>query len=231
MPLHNIQLFILCNGHKYFYMKYILIKIFIFHTLFAFTQDKKLIPNLYTGIGYQDMIGPINYHEAIPYQGFQLGNAVMTSGVYIDLGYNLIFKSNHIGIGLRLGQTEQWNPETVKFKNSVALLPRAWYSKYFGKSDKKAFRLDFSILLNWIDNDVLYDPVNPSDIPNNQLYVCFGPQVGTRIIRKGAFANTYLIGGPVFAPPVKFDSFIVEDPSWNIRWMFGFSKSLSFKKS
>jgi hypothetical protein len=213
-------------------MKNIFISIILINSLCLFAQESTSSLKFYTGLGYQDVIGPINYGTPIEYVGFELSlESIYTSGVFFDLGIETSKKSHHIGAGVRISQSIQFNPDTRGDKFKIDFLPRAWYSYYFGKQDKRAFRADFSLMLDWEKMGVIYDPLNPSDIPNNQLYVCFGPQVGTRIIRKGAFGNTYLIGGPVFAPPVKFDSFIVEDPSWNIRWMVGLSKSLSFKKS
>lgn len=194
-------------------------------------QLNKLTTSVYTGLGYQDVIGPIRYGEAIEYEGFSLGNATRTTGVYLDIGIAINQKSHQVGAGLRIAQSEQWDSETVKYKFLLDVLPRAWYSYYFGKYDGRGFRADFSLLLDWEKMGVEYDPVNPSDIPNKPLYVCFGPQVGTRIIRKGAFANTYFVGGPVFAPPVAFDRYIVANPSWNIRWMLGLAKNLYFKKT
>lgn len=212
-------------------MKYIFILSFLFFTTIIFAQNKKMKFKWNVGAGYQDGIGPIKFNNAIPYDGFSLGNPVTTSGAFLDLGIEIDKEKNHFGLGVRMAQSGQWNSETFKENFLIEFLPRAWYSYYFGKNDKRGFRADLSIILDWQNESVMYDPVNPSDIPNTSLYVCFGPQVGTRIIRKGAFANTYLTGGPVFAPPVKFDSYIVANPSWNIRWMFGLSKSLSFKKS
>jgi hypothetical protein len=214
-------------------MKYFICFYTFFISISLFAQEKKLKISLQSGIGYQGYISPINYNTAISQIGFEYNPLldISTTGVFIDVGIDVKLKSHHVGAGVRIAQSEQWNFETVGYNFLIDFLPRAWYSYYFGKQDKRGFRVDFSLMLDWEEMGVIYDPINPSDIPNNPLYVCFGPQVGTRIIRKGAFANTYLIGGPVFAPPVKFDSFIVEDPSWNIRWMFGFSKSLSFKKS
>ena len=213
-------------------MKYIIIIIILTNGYNLVAQNKPPSLKLNIALGYQDDITPINYGNPIDYLGFELGlERIYTMGAFLDLGLEKSKKSHSLGIGVRFAQSVQFNPETRGDKFKIDFLPRAWYSYYFGKHDKKGFRADFSLILDWEKMGVIYDPVNPSDIPNNPLYVCFGPQVGTRIIRKGAFANTYLIGGPVFAPPVKFDSFIVEDPSWNIRWMFGFSKSLSFKKS
>jgi hypothetical protein len=200
-------------------------------TLFGQNNNNNLKLNI--GAGYQGEVFPMKYHTPIEYVGFTRDalKDIYTMGAYIDIGGTLEKGHHDIGIGIRFSQSHRWNTEKLKSDFIVDFLPRAWYSYYFGKQDKRGFRVDLSLMLDWEYMNVTYDPINPSDIPNNPLYVCFGPQVGTRIIRKGAFANTYLIGGPVFAPPVKFDSYIVEDPSWNIRWMIGLSKSLSFKKS
>ena len=212
-------------------MKYIFSLLIFFISFALIGQVKKEPLRLYVGAGYQDVIGSINYGTAIDYVGFELSlEYIVTSGAFIDLGIETSKKSHHLGAGVRIAQSYTFNPETRGDKFKIDFLPRGWYSYYFGKKDKQAFRADFSLMLDWEKMGVIYDPVNPSDIPDTQLYVCFGPQLGTRIIRRGAFANTYLMGGPMIAPPVKFSSYIVEDPSWNIRWMIGLSKSLSFKK-
>jgi hypothetical protein len=195
-------------------------------------QNNESSFKVYTGLGYQNVIGPINNGTPIDYIGFELGmEGIYTRGVFFDIGLETSKKSHSLGIGVRFAQSIQFDLEKMGNRFTIDFLPRAWYSYYFGKQDKRGFRVDLSVMLDWENMGVIYDPVNPSDIPNNQLFVCFGPQVGTRIIRKGAFANTYLMGGPALAPPVKFASYIVEDPSWNIRWMIGLSKSFSFKRS
>lgn len=212
-------------------MKYFFISFLYLCSISLRAQNSESSFKVYSGLGYQDVIGPINHGTPIDYVGFELGmEDIYTRGVFLDLGVEISKKSHNLGLGVRFAQSVQFNPVTRGDKFIVDFLPRAWYSYYFGKQDKRGFRADFSLMLDWEKMGVIYDPVNPSDIPNNQLYVCFGPQVGTRIIRKGAFANTYLTGGPVFAPPVKFDKYIVADPGWNIRWMIGLSKNISFKK-
>jgi hypothetical protein len=214
-------------------MKHILTLLIILSNFTLLAQNNSYSLKLNVGAGYQGEVFPMKYNTPIEYEGFTRDGLkdIYTMGAYIDIGATLEKSRHDIGIAIRFSQSHLWNTEELRSDFIVDFLPRAWYSYYFGKQDNRGFRVDLSLMLDWEEMGVIYDPVNPSDIPNNPLYVCFGPQVGTRIIRKGAFANTYLTGGPVFAPPVKFDSYIVEDPSWNIRWMIGLSKSLSFKKS
>lgn len=212
-------------------LRYLILVGLVLSTFGARAQDKKANINLYLGAGYQDNMGPMQFGSPIEYIGFETGfETTTTRGGFIDLGIEFERNRHQLGGGIRFAQSGQDDIETRTIKFKLDFLPRLWYSYYFGKPDKKGFRVDFSFMIDRELIPIKYDPVNPSDIKSSYTYFSFGPQLGTRIIRNGAFANTYLIGGPLFAPPIKFDSYLVENPSWNIRWMIGVSKSISFKR-
>jgi hypothetical protein len=212
-------------------LRYLILVGLVLSSLWVNAQDKKVNINLYLGAGYQDLMGPMNYGTAIEYVGFELSmETTRTRGGFFDLGIEFERNRHHWGGGIRFAQSAKFDMDTRTDLFRIDFLPRLWYSYYFGKQDKRGFRADFTFMTDREIEDVKYDPVNPSDIKSSFTYFSFGPQLGTRIIRKGTFANTYLIGGPLFAPPIKYDSYLVENPSWNIRWMVGVSKSISFKK-
>lgn len=158
------------------------------------------------------------------------------SNVYVDIGGVYQWKNMEAGAALRIAF-----PSTLLengfFREIYPIMPMAnfWVARYFGKADRRAYSAGFNI------TPVVYRNFYPSVTappPNNRVadfgptttYWAFGPTIGTRILRKGWFKQTYLQLNPQVAPPPAVDRARYKDLGWYWRVNIGLTKNFNFKK-
>ena len=71
-------------------MKYFFISFLYLCSISLRAQNSESSFKVYSGLGYQDVIGPINHGTPIDYVGFELGmEDIYTRGVFLDLGVEI----------------------------------------------------------------------------------------------------------------------------------------------
>jgi hypothetical protein len=193
---------------------------------------------LYGGVGYHGNVnrqisGSFVTDNSV-YDYFPLRQAL--SNVYFDIGGVYQWKNMEAGTALRITF-----PSTLLengfSSETYPIMPMAnfWVARYFGKADQRAYSAGFNI------TPVVYRNFYPSVTappPNNRVadfgptttYWAFGPTIGTRILRKGWFKQTYLQLNPQVAPPPAVDRARYKDLGWYWRVNIGLTKNFNFKK-
>jgi hypothetical protein len=188
---------------------------------------------LHTGAGWQDDMLPIGKVDSSKvFEGYDY-NYPSIAGGYFDVGGAYKWNRSELGLSVRLNIFTNWNTAEQKDELDFSFFYNAFYAYYFGKADGHGFRVGITTtaiiykISVFADDDA--DPNLKPDLPANNFYLGFGPNIGTRIIRKGLLKNTYLNFVAQFAPPDKFDKIVLFPPTWQKRFTLGLTKNISFK--
>lgn len=214
-------------------MRLIILSFTILITTICHAQQKGRF-YLHTGAGWQDDMLPIGTIDSSKSFGDYYYSYPSIAGGYLDLGGAYRWGKSEVGLSLRLNIFTDWNMLEQKDELAISFFYNAFYAYYFGKADGRGFRVGITTtainypVTIYADNGA--DPNLKPNLPANNFYMGFGPNIGTRIIRKGFLKDTYLNFGAQVAPPDKFDKIVLYPPLWSKRFTLGITRNISFKK-
>ena len=151
---------------------------------------------------------------------------------FLELGFGIEKKRWSVVTTARtqFGRTNP-PPSTLRpVQTHFSLSPNLYAHYYFGKYDKRGFRVGVHSSLLWYRGTPVFFPAEPNPAPNpnyprHDFYFLNGIEVGTRVIRNGIFANTYLNASYQVGKGT-LDNVVSFGGTWYGRVSVGLSKSI-----
>ena len=187
----------------------------------------------YIGTGYHSDAIPVRFPDSVRlFRGWDFdepgyGNPFLELGAGIDRKRWSILGT----VRTQFGKTNP-PPSTLRpVQTHFSLSPNLYAHYYFGKYDKRGFRVGLHSSLLWYRVTPVFFPDEPNPSPNpnyprHDFYFLNGIEIATRVIRNGWFANTYLAFSYQVSPAGTRRQVTDVDPSWAGRMSIGLNKTL-----